>query len=168
MSEDWQVYVNGEMVPWNEASISVFDRGFQYGDGVFEGIRFYNGHPFRLGQHLDRLALSARAIALELPYGLQALAGAVEDTIAAFGRDDGYLRLVVTRGIGPMGLDPRGCGRPSVFMIAGQIKLVGSSVRQRGARLVVVATRRLSPDARSLTNRLSRRFHGAVQHRMLR
>jgi branched-chain amino acid aminotransferase len=117
-----------------------------YGDGVFEGIRFYNGRPFRLPEHIDRLVKSAKAIALDIPYGVEALAEAVAETVAAFAQPDGYLRFVVTRGVGPLGLDPAGCSRPTVFVIASQLSLTSSAVKERGARLIIAATRRLSAD----------------------
>ena len=116
-------WLNGEILPAAEARISVLDHGLLYGDGVFEGVRFYNHRAFRLPAHLDRLDRSARAIALQIPCQRSALIEAVTETVAAFGRPDGYLRLVVTRGAGPMGLDPRGCDRPNVFLIADQLRL---------------------------------------------
>jgi branched-chain amino acid aminotransferase len=138
--------MNGELMPAQQASVSVLDHGLLYGDGVFEGIRFFNHRAFRLQPHLDRLALSARAIALSLPYSSEALADAVDRTVKAFAEPDGYLRLVVTRGVGPMGLDPRSCQRPNVFLIADQLNLVKPEVLQRGVRLTVASTRRLPPD----------------------
>ena len=108
-------WMNGTLVPAREAMVSVFDHGLLYGDGVFEGIRFYNHRAFRLEAHLERLALSSRAIALRLPYGDDELAEAVQQAIVGFGQANGYLRLVATRGTGPMGLDPRGCTHASVF-----------------------------------------------------
>lgn len=138
-------WMNGTLQRAAEATISVFDHGLLYGDGVFEGIRFYNHCPFRLDAHLDRLTLSARAIALQLPYGRDELTAAVVQTIAAFGQANGYLRLVVTRGAGPMGLDPRGCGLPNVFLIADQLSLVSTSVKEQGAHLIIAATARRRP-----------------------
>ena len=126
--------------------VSVFDHGLLYGDGVFEGIRFYNGRAFRLQAHLDRLALSARAIALSLPYTPTQLADAVVETIAAAGVSEGYLRLVVTRGVGPLGLDPTRCHSPSVFIIADRLQLVSGATRSQGAKVIIAATRRLGPD----------------------
>lgn len=139
-------WVNGTLVPAGEAMVSVFDHGLLYGDGVFEGIRFYNHRAFRLEAHLRRLALSARAIALRLPYGDDELAEAVQQAIVAFGQANGYLRLVATRGAGPMGLDPRGCTRASVFLIADEFRLVSTAVREQGARLIIANTRRLPAD----------------------
>lgn len=139
-------WMNGTLVPAREATVSVFDHGLLYGDGVFEGIRFYNHRAFRLEAHLERLTLSSRAIALRLPYGHDELADAVQQAIAAFGQADGYLRLVATRGAGPMGLDPRGCSHANVFLIADEFHLVSSAVRERGVRLIIANTRRLPAD----------------------
>ena len=139
-------WLNGKRVPADQARLSVFDHGLLYGDGVFEGIRFYNGVPFRLQEHLHRLERSARAIALEIPYDRTALDQAVRETVDAFGEPDGYLRLVATRGDGRLGIDPRSCQRPNVFVLADQLALVPQEVRERGARLIIAATRRLGPD----------------------
>lgn len=139
-------WLNGRLVPAAQATVSVMDHGLLYGDGVFEGIRFYSGRAFRLAQHIERLILSARAIALTLPYDAQTLAAAVNETIAAFGEADGYIRLVATRGVGPMGLDPRGCRAPTVFIVADRLRLVDERTRERGARVIIAATRRLPPD----------------------
>ena len=139
-------WLNGKRVAPQQAVVSVFDHGLLYGDGVFEGIRFYNGRAFRLQAHLDRLALSARAIALNLPYTPTQLADAVAETIAAAGVSEGYLRLVVTRGVGPLGLDPTRCHSPSVFIIADRLQLVSGETRSQGAKVIIAATRRLGPD----------------------
>lgn len=139
-------WLNGHLVPLNEARISVFDHGLLYGDGVFEGIRFYRRQPFKLAAHLDRLLDSARAIALDLPWSRDALSEAVMETVAAYGGEDGYLRLVATRGEGALGIDPRSCNCPSLFIIADRLNMVAREVRERGARLIIAATRRLPPD----------------------
>lgn len=139
-------WVNGQFVPPEQATVSVFDHGLLYGDGVFEGIRFYRGRAFRLQAHLERLRLSARALALALPYSLEQLTQAVNDTIAAAPECDGYLRLVVTRGPGPLGIDPSRCHSPVVFIIADRLQLVSEQVRERGARVIIASTRRLGPD----------------------
>lgn len=139
-------WLNGKRVAPQQAVVSVFDHGLLYGDGVFEGIRFYNGRAFRLQAHLDRLVLSARAIALNLPYTPTQLADAVVETIAAAGVSEGYLRLVVTRGVGPLGLDPTRCHSPSVFIIADRLQLVSGETRSQGAKVIIAATRRLGPD----------------------
>lgn len=139
-------WLNGKRVAPQQAVVSVFDHGLLYGDGVFEGIRFYNGRAFRLQAHLDRLVLSARAIALNLPYTPTQLADAVAETIAVAGVSEGYLRLVVTRGVGPLGLDPTRCHSPSVFIIADRLQLVSGETRSQGAKVIIAATRRLGPD----------------------
>jgi len=139
-------WMNGRMVPAESASISVFDHGLLYGDGIFEGIRFYNGAPFRLEEHLRRLEFSARAIALTIPYDRETISFAVRKTVAAFGEPDGYIRLVVTRGDGKLGIDPRSCPRPNLFVVADQLAMVPQEVREQGARLIIAATRRLGPD----------------------
>lgn len=146
MSNQAVCWLNGRIVPAAEATVSVFDHGLLYGDGVFEGIRYYRRVAFELGEHLERLALSARAIALELPYTQSELADAVRATIAASGCDDGYLRVVITRGAGSMGLDPRGCTEPTLLIIALQLRLTEDSKRRDGVRAIIAATRRLPPD----------------------
>jgi branched-chain amino acid aminotransferase len=139
-------WLNGELMPLQRARIPVTDHGLLYGDGVFEGIRFYAGRPFRLAAHLDRLARSAAAIALHIPHDVGTLTRAVAETIAAFGAPDGYLRLVVTRGSGALGLDPRRCAAPNVFIVADHLALVDPQRREAGVRAVIAATRRLPPD----------------------
>jgi branched-chain amino acid aminotransferase len=139
-------WLNGRIVPRAEARVSIFDHGLLYGDGVFEGIRFYNGRPFRLARHLARLQTSARAIRLAIPYDAGMLDAAIGDVIDAFGRPDGYLRLVVTRGEGPLGLDPFSCSRPNVFLIADELSMASDATRRDGARVIIAATRRIPPD----------------------
>lgn len=134
-------WMNGALVALDQARVSVFDHGLLYGDGVFEGIRFYHGHAFRLAAHLDRLYRSAAALRLTIPYDRAALTAAVHAAIAAFHAQDGYLRLVVTRGEGKLGLDPGTCVRGNTFILADRLALVNE-----GARLIVAATRRLAPD----------------------
>lgn len=139
-------WLNGKIVAAEQARISVFDHGLLYGDGVFEGIRFYNGKAFRLRAHLERLLLSARAIALEIPYSIEALANAVLETIAAAPDSNGYLRMVVTRGVGPLGIDPSRCHSPQLFIIADILHMVSDRVRTEGAKIIIAATRRLGAD----------------------
>lgn len=146
MPEKAVCWFNGKIVPISEARISVFDHGLLYGDGVFEGIRFYRRTPFKLQAHIDRLFDSARAIALDIPVDPATLSGAVKETIAAFDGEEGYLRVVVTRGEGALGIDPRSCGKPSVFVMADQLSMISQEIRQRGARLIIASTRRLPPD----------------------
>jgi branched-chain amino acid aminotransferase len=117
-----------------------------YGDGVFEGLRFYRRQVFKLTEHLRRLRYSAQAIGLNLPLGDDELIVAIDELIAAFAADDGYLRLVVTRGVGPLGLDPSRCTAPTVFIVADSLSLLSAEKRHRGARLIIASTRRLGSD----------------------
>lgn len=139
-------WLNGKLVAPEQARISVFDHGLLYGDGVFEGIRFYQRRAFRLHAHLERLRMSARAIALDIPCGLDELTRAVLDTVAAAPEPNGYLRLVVTRGPGPLGIDPSRCHSPQLFIIADRLQLVSERVRSQGAKVIIAATRRLGAD----------------------
>src|SRR5213595_1097012 len=113
-----QIYVDGKFYAEGEAKVSVFDHGLLYGDGVFEGIRFYNGRVFRLEEHIRRLFDSARAIILDLPWTQEEVCKFTCETVAANGLTDGYIRLVVTRGAGELGLNPYLCPKPSMFIIA--------------------------------------------------
>ena len=137
---------NGKIMAAHEATVSVFDHGLLYGDGVFEGIRFYHGCAFRLQEHLQRLADSAQAIALDLPYTQDELSAAVTESIAAFGEQSGYIRLIVTRGEGCLGINPKNCKRPSCLMIVDHLSMVSSAARNSGARLIIASTRKLAPD----------------------
>jgi len=142
-----KIYLDGKLVPREEAKISVYDHGLLYGDGVFEGIRAYDGRVFRLSQHLDRLYDSARAIALKIPLTKEEMREAVIKTLRANRLKRGYVRLVVTRGEGDLGLDPRNCRKPSVFIIADRIKLYPEELYKKGLELVTVATKRNIPEA---------------------
>ena len=149
------VYLNDRLVPEEQARVSVFDHGLLYGDGVFEGMRAYSGRVFRMQAHLDRLWDSARAIALEIPIGKEALAHAVDETLAANQLPDGYVRLVITRGAGTLGLDPARTKNPQVIIIADTISLYPRELYDRGLRIVTAATQRshpatLSPRIKSL------------------
>jgi branched-chain amino acid aminotransferase len=149
------IFMNDRLVPEAEARISVFDHGLLYGDGVFEGLRSYSGKVFRLDQHLDRLFASARAICLEIPLAKERVAEAVIDTLAANGLTDGYIRLVVTRGAGSLGLDPNKTKHPQVIVIADTISLYPREFYDKGLRIVTAATQRtqsaaLSPRIKSL------------------
>jgi branched-chain amino acid aminotransferase len=139
-------WLDGAVTPATAATVSVLDHGLLYGDGVFEGLRFYRRRVFRLAEHLRRLEDSARAIGLRLPLAADELAQAIAELVAAFDGDDGYLRLVVTRGVGPLGLDPARCERPTVFIIADRLALLDAQRRERGAELIIAATRRLGVD----------------------
>ena len=144
-----QVYINGKLVPQAEAMVSVFDHGLLYGDGVFEGLRTYNGKVFRLEQHLDRLWDSAKAIWLEIPIAKQAMADAVNQTVKANGIGDGYVRLVVTRGAGTLGLDPRRCSDPQVIIIADTITLYPPEHYENGLKIITTSVLRNHPAALS-------------------
>jgi len=139
-------WLNGQLLPAERAGIPVNDHGLLYGDGVFEGIRFYKRRAFRLPQHLQRLHWSARAIALHIPLAAAELTAAIERLIAAFAEDDGYIRLMVTRGAGPLGLNPKSCASPNVIAIADQLTMVDIGRQQAGARLIVSSVRRLPVD----------------------
>ncbi|MEX0717970.1 MAG: branched-chain-amino-acid transaminase [Planctomycetaceae bacterium] len=149
------VFINGELVPSHEAKISVFDHGLLYGSGVFEGIRVYDGKPFLLKDHIDRLYEGARAIRLEIPIAHAAMMQAVVETVQANGLDGGYVRLIVTRGAGTLGLDIRETSNPQVIIIAANIALYPPEVYENGLRLVTASTIRnhnaaLSPQIKSL------------------
>ena len=113
-----KIYLDGKLVPKEEALVSVFDHGFLYVDGVFEGIRVYNKRVFRLEGHIERLYLSAKAIWLEPPLNREEMARAIEETVAANELENGYIRAIISRGFGDLGLDPRKCTKPTVVIIA--------------------------------------------------
>lgn len=147
-------WLNGKLVDPAEARVSLFDHGLLYGDGVFEGIRFYQGRAFRLAAHLRRLRDSARAIHLSLPYAEPALSRAVADVVAAYPQPEGYLRLGVTRGIGPLGLDTVGCVQPTTFILAGELRRLAApsstdaagESAATGLRVILAAIRRIPAD----------------------
>src|SRR5438105_3262377 len=130
--KETKIYIDGEFYSEADAKVSVFDHGLLYGDGIFEGIRFYNGRVFRLEEHLDRLWDSARSICLEIPMSIQEMTQAVLETIRQNHLRDGYIRLLVTRGIGNLGLNPAQCKRPSVIIIAATIALYHESIYRKG------------------------------------
>ena len=140
------IYLDGEIVPQSQAKISVFDHGLLYGDGVFEGIRFYNGRVFRLDQHIRRLFDSAKSILLTIPMTPEEVIAATVATVKANGLRDGYIRLVITRGVGPMGLNPYKCPKGSVIVIAASITLYREEAYRNGLTMATVATRRPSHD----------------------
>ncbi len=144
-----KIYIDGAFYADNEAKISVFDHGLLYGDGVFEGIRFYNGRVFRLKEHLDRLYDSARAICLTVPLTQDEMTRAVLESIRQNQLRDGYIRLVVTRGVGDLGLNPKLCKKATVIIIAANITLYPAELYQNGLEVVTCATRRVSPSALS-------------------
>ncbi len=145
--KDAKIYIDGRFYSEADAKVSVFDHGLLYGDGIFEGIRFYNGRVFRLGEHLDRLWDSARSICLEIPLTKQNMTEAVLETIRQNHMRDGYIRLLVTRGIGNLGLNPKQCKTPSVIIIAAAIALYHENMYRKGLTVVTCATRRCNPGA---------------------
>jgi branched-chain amino acid aminotransferase len=142
-----KIYLDGKYVDSADAKVSVFDHGLLYGDGVFEGIRLYSGNVFRLEEHLERLEYSARAIMLKLPLTRAELREATCETCRQNGLKDGYIRLVVTRGVGDLGLAPWLCPKPSVFIIASTITLYPREHYENGLSIVTVPTRRINPAA---------------------
>src|ERR1700751_3527839 len=142
-----KIYIDGKFYSEADAKISVFDHGLLYGDGIFEGIRFYNGRVFRLEEHLHRLWDSARSICLEIPMMMRNMTDAVLETIRQNHLRDGYIRLLVTSGIGNLGLNPTQCKSPSVIIIAATIALYHEDFYQKGLTIVTCATRRSSPAA---------------------
>ena len=150
-----KIYIDGQFYDKENAKISVFDHGLLYGDGVFEGIRFYNGRVFHLEEHIDRLFDSARAIALNIGMDKSAVIEATLETIRQNNLQDGYIRLVVTRGVGDLGLNPMLCPKASLFIIASKITLYSADKYENGLDVVTCATRRiphgaLSPMVKSL------------------
>ena len=140
-----KIYIDGKFYSEANAKVSVFDHGLLYGDGIFEGIRFYNGRVFRLDQHLERLWNSARSICLEIPITRQEMTEALLETIRQNHLRDGYIRLVVTRGVGNLGLNPEQCKNPSVIIIVATIALYHEDFYRKGLSIVTVATRRSNP-----------------------
>jgi branched-chain amino acid aminotransferase len=150
-----KVYINGKYRDEADASISVFDHGLLYGDGIFEGIRAYNGRVFKLKEHIDRLFCSAKAILLTIPMAHAELMDAVLQTCRQNEVRDGYIRLVVTRGVGTLGLNPNRCKDPAVIIIAGMIQLYPPELYQKGMEIITVPTVRnlhsaLNPAIKSL------------------
>jgi len=142
-----RVYIGGKLYEKADAKISVFDHGLLYGDGVFEGIRSYSGRVFRLAEHIDRLYDSARAIHLRIPMEKDQLAAAVRDTLAANGLRDAYIRLIVTRGAGSLGLDPRKTTDPQIIIITDAISLYPPELYEHGLKIVTSGTIRNHPAA---------------------
>ena len=142
-----KVYLNGKFVDRAQATVSIFDHGLLYGDGVFEGIRSYGGLIFKLKEHIDRLFESAHAIMLTIPHTKSELIDIVKQSLRVNKLHDAYIRLVVTRGEGDLGLDPRKCARPTVFVIADRIELYPKKLYEQGLELITVATQRNVPEA---------------------
>ncbi len=142
-----KIYLDGKFVRRSAAKVSVFDHGLLYGDGVFEGIRAYAGKVFKLREHVDRLYMSARAIMLEIPIKEGEMGNIILKTLRENSIEDGYVRVVVTRGEGDLGLDPRKCPHPCIFVIADKIKLYADELYKEGIEIVTVSTKRNIPSA---------------------
>ena len=141
------IYIDGEFLPREEAKISVFDHGVLYGDGVFEGIRCYNGYVFKLDEHLERLYDSAKSLMLHIPIPIDEMKQNVLETLRQNQLREGYIRLIVTRGVGDLGLDPDKCPNPSVIIIADKITLYPQNFYENGLEIVTVSVRRNYPEA---------------------
>ncbi len=142
-----KVYINGQLYDKAEAKVSVYDHGLLYGDGVFEGIRLYAGKIFKLAEHIDRLYESARCIALTIPLTKEQFADAVKKTVAASGLTDGYIRPVVTRGVGDLGIDPKKCKQAEVIIIVDRITLYPPETYENGMAIITASTIRNHPNA---------------------
>ncbi|RKY35993.1 MAG: branched-chain amino acid aminotransferase [Candidatus Omnitrophota bacterium] len=150
-----KIYLDGDLVDKDAAKISVFDHGLLYGDGVFEGIRSYNNVVFKLNEHISRLYESAHTIMLKIPLSKTQMSEAVIKTLQENGLKDAYIRLIVTRGVGDLGLDPRKCRKPSVIIIADKIVLYPEKFYEQGLKIITVPTTRnlaeaLNPRIKSL------------------
>jgi len=144
------IYIDGKFHPKSEAKVSVYDHGLLYGDGVFEGIRAYNGNIFKLKEHLDRLYRSAHTIRLRIPLTKSEMTQAVLETLRKNNLKDAYIRLIVTRGIGDLGLDPRKCPKPTVIVITEPfIQIYGAEVKEKGMTAIISWVKRDSVDATS-------------------
>ncbi|AWB45708.1 branched-chain-amino-acid transaminase [Paenibacillus sp. CAA11] len=146
MAEQW-IYLDGQYVTKDKATVSVYDHGFLYGDGIFEGIRIYSGNIFKCKEHLDRLYDSAKSIMLEIPLSYQEMEDALVETLRRNELRDGYIRLIVSRGPGNLGLDPTRCSKPTVIIIAEQLAIYSEEAYRVGLKTVSVSTRRNIPDA---------------------
>ena len=142
-----KIYIAGKLVPKEDAKISVYDHGLLYGDGVFEGLRSYGGKVFRLEEHVERLYNSAKAIWLKIPISPQEMCQAINDTVRANDLKDGYIRALVTRGAGSLGLDPNKCSNPQVIIIADVISLYPPELYEKGLEIVSVSVMRSHPAA---------------------
>lgn len=146
MAEQW-IYLDGQFVTKENAKISVFDHGFLYGDGIFEGIRIYNGNVFKCKEHLDRLYDSAKSIMLNIPLTYEEMQDALVETLRKNELRDGYIRLIVSRGAGDLGLDPNRCPKATVVIIVEQLAIYSEEAYRTGLKTVSVSTRRNIPDA---------------------
>ena len=142
-----KIYVNGEFFEKDKAVVSVSDHGFLYGDGTFEGIRAYNGNIFALREHLERLYYSAKTLMIDIPMTIEEMEKATAETLRVNGFEDAYIRLVVSRGAGDLGLDPRKCVKTTVVIIADKIKLYPEEFYQRGLEVITASVRRTPVDS---------------------
>lgn len=148
MGDQW-IFLNNEFVKKEDAKISVYDHGFLYGDGIFEGIRVYSGNIFRMEDHMDRLYQSAKSILLTIPYSQAELSELVVKTVDKNELSDAYIRLVVSRGVGDLGLDPYKCKQASLVIIVEPLVIFPKHLYETGIDIVTVATRRNRPDVLS-------------------
>lgn len=153
--EERLVYIDGEFYPKSQAKVSVFDHGYLYGDGIFEGIRAYNGRIFRCKEHIDRLYMSAKAIAMEIPLTKQQMIEALKETCRRNNINNGYIRLVVSRGEGSLAISPVGCIKPCVVIIADAVRLYPQEMYETGLKVITASTRRnyaavVDPQVKSL------------------
>jgi branched-chain amino acid aminotransferase len=148
VGEQW-IYLNNEFVKKEDAKISVYDHGFLYGDGVFEGIRVYSGNVFRLGEHIDRLYKSAHSIMLNIQQTPDEMIKLIVETVAKNKLENAYIRVVVSRGVGDLGLDPYNCPVPNVVIIAEPLFIFPKELYEKGLEIITVATRRNRPDVLS-------------------
>jgi branched-chain amino acid aminotransferase len=147
MTSELQIYIDGEFYPKSQAKICVYDHGFLYGDGVFEGIREYNGCVFKLKEHIDRLYRSAHAIMLQIPLTKEEMTQAVIATLHKNKMKDGYIRLIVSRGVGDLGLDPRKCPKPTIIIITDTINIKAGNAKETGITTMFSWVRRNPVDA---------------------
>src|SRR4030066_2427022 len=147
MNNELVVYIDGEFYPKSQAKISVYDHGFLYGDGVFEGIREYNNGVFKLKEHIDRLYRSAHAIMLQIPLTKEEMTKAVAQTLRKNNMKDSYIRLIVSRGVGDLGLDPRKCPKPTVIIITDTINIKAGNAKETGITTMFSWVRRNPVDA---------------------
>jgi branched-chain amino acid aminotransferase len=141
-----KIYINGKYYKKEDAKISVFDHGLLYGDGVFEGIRIYHGRVFRLREHIERLYQSAKAILLDIPIKREAMETAVIETVKMNKKENGYIRLIVTRGEGLLGIEPASCKKPTVIIIISDIQLYPEEYYKKGIEIVTASSRRMPSD----------------------
>lgn len=146
MSSEGICWINNQLLALEEARISVMDHGLLYGDGIFEGIRFYNNRAFLIEPHLDRLAASAKALALDIPHSLVEIQALTQLVIDSYDQQQGYLRLIITRGKGPLGINPALCKEPQLIIIASPLQMSDEQAQQHGIRAIIASTRSIPAD----------------------